>query len=282
MKKNRLITIILPLILIAGMLFMLAGCGSSAGGDEANTDNTGDPADTSCKQCPEDLIGTWDLSIDDEGNQVPSGTVILELKAASYEVTEPDCTETGTYTADTTSLSVTPTSATGSDCDVDIGEVDTIQYTISEPSLIISGGGDTTTWVRSTGKSTANSNVTGIWSGTWVDTVFGVSGSLDITITQKDNDLTATGNAGLGSAGLADEAITGSGTINGATASFTFTGGQTSTGLGTVNGTTINMEADVFFGHVVFTGTVNGNNIDGTFNFTNPGGGAGTVTLTKQ
>jgi hypothetical protein len=127
----------------------------------------------------------------------------------------------------------------------------------------------------------------GTWAGTWTDTRYNASGSLQATFTVNGSTVTATGVIGLGVLGLGDESGSGSGTESGQTLDFAFSAATvgsgsgslstagTGSGTGTVTGT-------LNYGAFTFTGTVTASAIDGTFDFTSPTGGNGVARLTKQ
>lgn len=127
----------------------------------------------------------------------------------------------------------------------------------------------------------------GNWVGTWTDTRYNVSGTLNATFTVNGSTVTATGVIGLASLGLGNETGSGTGTVSGQTLTFTFssatvgagsgtlgTGGAGS-GAGSVTGT-------LNFGAFTYTGNVTPSVINGTFAFTSPTGGNGVASLTKQ
>lgn len=126
----------------------------------------------------------------------------------------------------------------------------------------------------------------GTWIGTWTDTRFNVTGTLEATMTVSGNDVQANGTIGLQSLGLGEEDGTGTGSIDGNTLVFTFEADTVGNGNGSVTegegsgmGTVLGA---LNFGDFTFEGTVNETTIDGTFEFTAPSGGRGTATLTKQ
>lgn len=126
----------------------------------------------------------------------------------------------------------------------------------------------------------------GDWTGEWVDTRFGVRGSLRASFTVDGNVVTATGVIGLQSLGLGDEPGTGAGTIDGERLSFTFEAQTVGNGEGDVEGGSGSGRGTVLgvldFGDFTFEGTAGGTTIDGTFQFTDPSGGRGTARLTKS
>ena len=60
------------------------------------------------------------------------------------------------------------------------------------------------------------------WVGTWTDTRYNVSGTLNATFTVNGSTVTATGVIGLASLGLGNETGSGTGTVSGQTLTFTF------------------------------------------------------------
>jgi len=143
-------------------------------------------------------------------------------------------------------------------------------------------------------------DISGQWTGTWTDTIYSVSGALTFDIAVNGSAYTATGTIDVGSInstlgvllgtalgtstattidGTFNVANLGNGTVTiTAAAPATFSGAQvgaaTASGGGTVG-------APLSFGPFTFTGTVTGQALSGTFDFTNPGGGAGKASLSK-
>ena len=112
MIKTRTI----PLFLLA----LLAACGSD--------DATG-PGQS-------DLLGTWSLvSID--GQSVPAGTVTWTVTEATLVVTQPGCTETGSYTLSGETLRSTTSDVSGSACASSVGDQFDIRVSISGSSLTV-------------------------------------------------------------------------------------------------------------------------------------------------
>ena len=126
----------------------------------------------------------------------------------------------------------------------------------------------------------------GVWTGTWMDTTFGVEGTLSATFTVSGNTVDATGTIGLQSLGLGDEAGTATGMVDGDSLTFTFEADTVGNGEGTVGGGMGSGMGTVLgvlnFGDFTFEGTAGESTIDGTFEFTAPSGGSGVATLTKQ
>ncbi len=127
----------------------------------------------------------------------------------------------------------------------------------------------------------------GTWTGTWTDTRYNVTGSLQATFTVNGANVSAIGVIGLQSLGLGGESGNGSGTVSGDTLNFTFSAATVGSGAGTLkvsgagtgNGT---VTGALNFGAFTFQGTGDASKIEGTFNFTSPTGGNGVATLTKQ
>jgi hypothetical protein len=127
----------------------------------------------------------------------------------------------------------------------------------------------------------------GTWTGTWTDTRYNVSGTLQATFVVDGNDVTASGVIGLGSLGLGNETGTATGTASGNTLTFTFSSDTVGTGSGTLNtdgvgGGTGAVTGALDFGAFTFSGSASEGGISGTFNFTSPTGGNGIASLTKQ
>jgi len=143
--------------------------------------------------------------------------------------------------------------------------------------------------VRRPGTSTSSpfSYLTGTWKGTWTDTRYNVSGSLEATFTVSGSTVTATGVIGLENLGLGKETGSGTGTVSGQTLNFTFTsntvgngsGSLSSGGAGSGSGTVTGV---LNFGAFTYTGNVTQTEISGTFEFTSATGGYGVAILTRQ
>ena len=135
--------------------------------------------------------------------------------------------------------------------------------------------------------STAGAHfLVGMWSGTWEDTRFSVSGPVDITIKQDGDTFTATGTLGLDPFGLVTQTITGSGTLSGDTVTFRADSESIGGITGTVSGRRMSGEGEstgtLSFGPVTYDGSANGSRIRIDFAFTRAGAGVGVVTLNKQ
>ena len=127
--------------------------------------------------------------------------------------------------------------------------------------------------------------LSGTWHGTWVDTRYGVSGAItSAVLTQTATTLAGTGTIDLSSLGLGVQNGTAAGTIAGNVITFTFTAAGIGSGNGTLNGPAGSGTGGVTalnFGNFTFTGTASATQITGTFQFTSPTGGNGTITVTK-
>jgi hypothetical protein len=123
------------LLLIIAISFFVIACGDGDGGNGGS-----DPAL---------LVGTWDMT-EENGNAVPSGTVTLVLTSTTYNVTSlPDCVETGTYTANSITLTATVGTAVGTSCSSSPGNVDVMQYNVNSTNLTIThSDGDTQIWQK--------------------------------------------------------------------------------------------------------------------------------------
>lgn len=128
-------------------------------------------------------------------------------------------------------------------------------------------------------------SLAGSWAGTWTDTRYNVTGPITATLQQTATSFSSTGTIDLTSLGLGSQNGTATGTISGNALVFTFTSGAVGSGSGTLTGTAGSGTGNVTamnFGGFTFTGTVSDTIIDGTFNFTSPTGGRGTIHLTKR
>lgn len=130
-------------------------------------------------------------------------------------------------------------------------------------------------------------DLAGEWKGDWEDTVYNVSGPVELTVTPKEGGYDAVGTIDLSSINSlwGVQSGTATGTIAGETLSFTFTADLVGNGSGTLNGDAGDGSGVVTgfmeFGAFTFTGTATGSEISGSFDFTSPSGGAGVVTLTR-
>ena len=143
--------------------------------------------------------------------------------------------------------------------------------------------------VRHPGTATPSpfSSLEGTWVGTWTDTRYDVSGTLQANFTVNGSAVTASGEIGLESLGLGKETGSGTGTVSGDMLNFTFTADTVGAGTGSLNaggagsgGGTVTGVLN--FGAFTYTGTVTESEISGTFNFTSPTGGNGVASLTRQ
>lgn len=138
----------------------------------------------------------------------------------------------------------------------------------------------------------------GHWSGTWEDTIYEVSGAVEATFSIVCGQVVAAGVIDLSDLGLGSQSGTGIGTVAGDTLSFTFEAAMVGGGSGTLTlagaagGAQIgasgtgsgsgSVTAPLSFGPFTFSGSVTATTITGTFDFTNPGGGEGDVSLAKD
>ena len=129
-------------------------------------------------------------------------------------------------------------------------------------------------------------SLAGTWSGTWVDTRYGVSGTItNVVLTQTATTFGGTGTIDLSSLGLGSQNGTATGTISGNTVTFNFTAAGIGSGSGILNTTVASGSGSITalnFGSFGFTGTASSTQITGTFQFTSPTGGNGTITVTKH
>lgn len=141
-------------------------------------------------------------------------------------------------------------------------------------------------WQTSFKKSATPPSFAGNWSGTWVDTRYNVSGNISAVLTQDTATISGTGIIDLSALGLGNQTGTASGTIAGDTITFSFNAANVGSGSGTLvgnNGSGVGtIVAPLNFGAFTFSGTASETLISGTFNFTSPTGGHGTINMTKQ
>ncbi|MFH1825758.1 MAG: hypothetical protein ABH823_00500 [bacterium] len=154
------------------------------------------------------------------------------------------------------------------------------------------GGGSTAATSTSTSSTTSTTGVgptalVGTWSGSWTDTLYQVTGSLEATISLEGSSLSGTGGIDLTDPTFSLGVETGLATaeISGASAIFTFNSGTVGSGLGTITGNTIvgtGEAGPLGFSDFSFIGTfeADGNTINATFAFNS--GGYGTAEVTKQ
>jgi len=135
----------------------------------------------------------------------------------------------------------------------------------------------------------------GMWVGAWADTVFGVGGTMQFTIGQDGNFYGASGSIDLNSidpalgtlsgtasgmesggaiSGTFDCPNLGNGTFDISEATSALAQVANASGSGTVGG-------PLSFGPFTFTGVITDIAMGGTFEFTNPGGGAGGASMVK-
>ncbi len=136
-------------------------------------------------------------------------------------------------------------------------------------------------------RATTFTDLAGAWRGTWTDTRYNVSGTLEATFTVSGDAVRATGTIGLQSLGLGDETGSGSGTISGQNLGFTFSASTVGSGAGTLSITGTGSGSGTVtgvlnLGAFTYEGTAAGTSISGSFTFTSPTGGRGVATLTKR
>lgn len=126
----------------------------------------------------------------------------------------------------------------------------------------------------------------GTWNGSWTDTKYNLSGSLNVTFTKNGDNISAIGTIDLSAFWLGDFPWTGTGTADGNTITFTFTASNFGNGNGVVTGTSATGSGSLIgtlnFGPYTFTGEIETSKISGNFIFTNTGGGEGVVSLVKN
>lgn len=132
-------------------------------------------------------------------------------------------------------------------------------------------------------------NVAGYWTGTWRDSVYypWAFGAVSCTIVQDGSNFTANGVIDLSTLGLGPMSGTAEGTVtrerDRATLNFTFSAAGVGSGIGTQVGSSGTGSGSVApYGPFTFEGTATDATIDGTFDFTNPSGGYGSVHMTKD
>ena len=122
--------------LCAALVFGLAACGD-------NGDGNGTGSNTAL------IVGTWDLTEvqgGDDPGPVSSGTATLVITDTDYTVTFHGCIENGTYTADSTTFTVTVVTVVGS-CGSP-GDMSTAQYAVNSTTLTTIEGGETMIWQK--------------------------------------------------------------------------------------------------------------------------------------
>lgn len=137
------------------------------------------------------------------------------------------------------------------------------------------------------GGGTPFSSLAGTWTGTWTDTRYNVSGSLQATFTVNGSSVGGTGTIGLQSLGLGNETGTATGLVVGDGLAFTFASNTVGTGSGALatggsGGGVGSVTGVLNLGEFSFGGTVTATTISGTFTFLSPTGGNGVASLTRQ
>ena len=137
-------------------------------------------------------------------------------------------------------------------------------------------------------------DLAGVWQGQWVDTVFTVTGPMEWTLDVNGSAVTLTGTNDLtevsGLLGPA-EPFELTGTIVGDSLGYTFMfsagSALTTIGDGSIVGSgadnmtgSCDVGAPLNFGLCFYTATISSTTLAGTFEY--PGGGAGTIQMTKN
>ncbi len=99
------------------------------------------------------IEGTWDMTHDEDGDPVPSGTVTLVFSGANYSVSDPECNESGTFTVNGNSAALSSTESTpkagvpASNCTA--GGTDTVQYVLNGTTMTVTApDGEVYTFVK--------------------------------------------------------------------------------------------------------------------------------------
>jgi hypothetical protein len=129
-------------------------------------------------------------------------------------------------------------------------------------------------------------DLVGTWTGTWQDTIYvGAGGDLSWEISQDGPDFSASGIIDFSYFGMGSVPGTATGTITRETLEFTFEAPAAGSGAGVITDDAVSgtgMMIVPAFGPFTFEGMLTDDTIRGTFDFTNPGGGAGRAVLTKE
>jgi hypothetical protein len=142
-----------------------------------------------------------------------TGSAALAAAGATSQLTATAALSTNT-TTDVTS------SATWSSSDTTVATVSSggLVNALKVGSVTVTATyqGKSGTLVVTIGASFAGLTGSSTWTGTWIDTRYNVSGTLQATFTINGTSVTATGVIGLQSLGLGNESGTGTGTISAA------------------------------------------------------------------
>ncbi len=177
--------------------------------------------------------------------------LVLDLTETTYTFTSlNDCSTTGTYTADGTTLTITTETLTGNidgHCS-DAGDIKTLTYTVDSSTLTITDEDGPMIWEPVDGASApvpvaTGTDFTGTWSGSWYSTTYGMGGEITIDLTQTG----ATTFTGSGT--VEDSPCVTDGTVSGTTS-----GNNMAFGIGMKSGESLD-----------FTGTYTSNAISGTW-----------------
>lgn len=129
-------------------------------------------------------------------------------------------------------------------------------------------------------------DLVGTWTGMWHDTVYPpAAGALSWEITQDASSFSATGSIDLSWFGMGTVPGSAAGTLARDVLDFSFEAPGAGDGSGTLTDGVISGTGTMIapaFGDFTFEGTISDETIDAAFDFTDPGGGAGTMVLTKD
>jgi hypothetical protein len=130
-------------------------------------------------------------------------------------------------------------------------------------------------------------NITGGWTGTWVDARYGKSGALSATFDLADGGTTGVGTIDLSSLGLGKQSGAMTGWLAGRNIlTFNFSSEAVGNGGGTIIGTRAlgsgSVTGSLNLGAFDFSGAAFDTQINGIFQFRSTTGGSGTVTMTKM
>jgi hypothetical protein len=137
-EENMRFLKVLAVFVVMAFLTVACGGGGDGDGDGGGIGSGGDPSL---------LVGTWDMTQDEDGDAVPSGTATLNITSTTYSISFPGCDESGTYTASGTALTLSVGTVAGT-CGDDPGDVFAVQYSVNSTTLTLTDSGDTMTWSR--------------------------------------------------------------------------------------------------------------------------------------
>jgi hypothetical protein len=130
-------------------------------------------------------------------------------------------------------------------------------------------------------------DLAGSWAGSWEDTRYFVSGDVVLTIEIVGDQWTANGTIDFTDVGMGVGIVplSATGTLVGNTLTYDFDTGPLGSGsatlIGTVHAGTGTAVDPIPFGDFDMGGTASSSEISGTFDFTSPTGGEGTMILTR-